>query len=138
MLPAFCDVDLINGGILTKFNCAKFWRICGKMPTLFPFFFLITAHAHAQTMRASYYGSESGHRTASGARFRPAGLTAAHRSLPFGTRLQVCFRSCVVVVVNDRGPAKWTGRSLDLSRGAARVIGLEKPGSANVQVAQLN
>jgi rare lipoprotein A len=138
MSPTFYDVELTDGGILIKFQCAKFWRKCGNTSALFLFFFLFTTHTHAQTMRASYYGSESGHRTASGEHFRPAGLTAAHRSLPFGTRLQVCFRSCVVVVVNDRGPAKWTGRSLDLSRGAARVIGLEKPGSANVEVAQLN
>jgi rare lipoprotein A len=138
MPPTFYDVELTDGGILIKFQRAKSWRKCGNMCALFLVSFPFTANAHAQTMRASYYGSESGHRTASGERFRPAGLTAAHRSLPFGTRLQVCFRSCVVVVVNDRGPAKWTGRSLDLSRGAARVIGLEKPGSANVQVAQLN
>jgi rare lipoprotein A len=123
---------------LLKFQCAKFWRKCGVTSAPALLFFVLATPSHALTMRASYYGSESGTRTASGAHFRPSGLTAAHRSLPFGTRLQVCYRSCVVVVVNDRGPAKWTGRSLDLSRGAARVIGLVKPGSGNVEVAQLN
>lgn len=87
----------------------------------------------AETMRASYYGSESGSRTASGERFRPNGLTAAHRSLPFGTVLRVCYRGCVVVRVNDRGPYI-RGRSLDLSAGAARAVGMIGRGVANVQV----
>jgi rare lipoprotein A len=90
----------------------------------------------AETMRASYYGSESGNRTASGERFHPNGMTAAHRSLPFGTRLRVCYRGCVVVRVTDRGPFI-RGRSLDLSAGAARVIGLTKVGVANVEVSSV-
>lgn len=69
--------------------------------------------------------------TASGERFNPHGMTAAHKTLPFGTRLKVCLRSCVVVRVNDRGPFV-AGRSLDLSRGAAQVIGLS--GVARVRV----
>lgn len=91
----------------------------------------------ADTMIASYYGFESGNRTANGERFRPNGLTAAHRTLPFGTRLRVCYRGCVVVRINDRGPAKWTRRSLDLSRGAARAIGMLRVGVARVQVERL-
>ena len=121
-----------------KFQCAKVWRKRGVTSVSALLISLSVTPSHALTMRASYYGSESGTVTASGQRFRPSGLTAAHRSLPFGTRLRVCYRSCVVVTVNDRGPAKWTGRSLDLSRGAASVIGLVKPGSGNVEVAQLN
>ena len=73
---------------------------------------------------ASYYAS--GTRTASGARFNPDGLTAAHRSLPFGTRVRVTNRAnghSVVVVINDRGPFVG-GRVIDLSRGAARAIGM--------------
>jgi rare lipoprotein A len=90
--------------------------------------------ARSETMVASYYGAESGRHTASGARFNPEGFTAAHRTLPFGTRLRVCHQGCVDVVVNDRGPAKWTHRSLDLSKGAARRIGLIARGYGPVQV----
>jgi rare lipoprotein A len=73
---------------------------------------------------ASYYAS--GSRTASGAAFNPDGLTAAHRSLPFGTRVRVTNRangSSVIVTINDRGPFVG-GRVIDLSRGAARAIGM--------------
>lgn len=88
---------------------------------------------HSASMRASYYGSESGSRTASGERFNSRGLTAAHRSLPFGTRLRVCYRGCVVVRVTDRGPYI-RGRQLDISKGAARAVGLTAVGIANVNV----
>ena len=87
----------------------------------------------AESMVASYYGAESGTRTANGERFNPHGLTAAHRMLPFGTMLRVCYHGCVVVWVNDRGP--WIkGRQLDLSRGAAARIGMLGRGVARVQV----
>jgi rare lipoprotein A len=89
--------------------------------------------AHGSEMVASYYGAESGTRTASGARFRPEGMTAASRTLPFGTRLRVCLRGCVNVVVTDRGPFI-KGRSLDLSRGAAVAIGLVGRGVGRVSV----
>jgi rare lipoprotein A len=73
---------------------------------------------------ASYYGNESGSRTASGERFNQNAMTCAHRSLPFGTRLRVTHGSrSVVVTVNDRGPFV-RGRVLDLSTGAARAVGL--------------
>ena len=88
------------------------------------------------TMVASYYGSESGNRTASGERFNPNGMTAAHRTLPFGTRLRVCYRGCVVVRVNDRGPFV-RGRQLDLSKGAARAIGMLGRGVARVTVERI-
>ena len=77
---------------------------------------------------ASYYGNESGSRTASGQRFNQNALTAAHRSLPFGTKLRVTHRgSSVIVTINDRGPFV-RGRVLDLSTGAARAIGLSGAG----------
>ena len=80
--------------------------------------------AAAQSGAASWYGS--GHRTANGERFNPNGLTAAHRSLPFGTRVRVentrTGRS-VVVRINDRGPFV-RGRIIDLSRGSARALGM--------------
>ncbi|HZT26639.1 MAG TPA: septal ring lytic transglycosylase RlpA family protein [Pseudolabrys sp.] len=68
-----------------------------------------------------------GRRTASGARFDPDGLTAAHRTLPFGTRLSIVNPHngrAVTVVINDRGPA--THAWIDLSRGAARALGLKQ------------
>lgn len=89
-------------------------------------------YADGEPIRASYY--KHGSHTATGERFNPHGLTAAHRTLPFGTRLRVCLNGCVVVRINDRGPAKWTGKSLDLSLGAARAIGMVRAGVATVQV----
>ncbi|MCR6733535.1 MAG: septal ring lytic transglycosylase RlpA family protein [Afipia sp.] len=81
---------------------------------------------------ASYYGNESGSRTASGQRFNQNAMTAAHRSLPFGTRLKVTHGGrSVVVTVNDRGPFI-RGRVLDLSTGAARAIGLTGRGVGRV------
>jgi len=73
---------------------------------------------------ASFYGNESGSKTASGQRFDQNAMTAAHRSLPFGTKLRVTYKSkSVVVTINDRGPFI-KGRVLDLSTGAARAVGL--------------
>lgn len=99
-----------------------------------------TAPAHAESLVASYYGAESGRRTASGERFVPSGMTAAlpgaGRSVPFGTRLRVCYHGCVVVRVNDVGPFV-RGRGIDLSSGAARVIGLTGRGVARVEVERL-
>ena len=81
---------------------------------------------------ASYYGSESGSKTASGQRFNQGAMTAAHRTLPFGTKLRVTHGSrSVVVTINDRGPFI-RGRVLDLSKGAASVIGLTSSGVGRV------
>ena len=81
---------------------------------------------------ASYYGSESGSKTASGERFNQNAMTCAHRSLPFGTKLRVTHGGhSVVVTVNDRGPFI-KGRVLDLSTGAARAIGLTSAGVGKV------
>ena len=81
---------------------------------------------------ASFYGSESGSRTASGQRFNQGAMTAAHRSLPFGTKLRVTHGSrSVVVTINDRGPFI-RGRVLDLSTGAARAVGLTSRGVGRV------
>lgn len=98
---------------------------------------LLMTPAFAESLVASYYGAESGTRTASGATFHPNGLTAAHRSLPFGTRLRVAYRGrSVDVVVTDRGPFV-RGRGLDLSRGAAAAIGMLGVGVARVSVERL-
>ena len=73
---------------------------------------------------ATYYSG--GRRTASGQAFALGGMTAAHRTLPFGSQLTVSNPQnglSVTVVVNDRGPFT-RGVTLDLSRGAARAIGM--------------
>lgn len=81
---------------------------------------------------ASFYGNEAGSRTASGQRFNQSAMTAAHRSLPFGTKLRVTHGGrSVVVTVNDRGPFV-RGRVLDLSKGAASAIGLTGAGVGRV------
>ncbi len=80
--------------------------------------------AQPQGGQASWYGS--GKKTANGERFNPNGYTAAHRSLPFGTRVRVTNRAngrSVVVRINDRGPFVG-GRVIDLARGSARAIGM--------------
>jgi len=81
---------------------------------------------------ASYYWQ--GQNTASGERFNPHGLTAAHRTLPFGTKLRVVNPKngrSVTVRVTDRGPFI-KGRSLDLSLGAAKVLGMTSQGVARL------
>jgi rare lipoprotein A len=83
---------------------------------------------------ASFYGNESGSKTASGQRFNQNAMTCAHRSLPFGTKLRVSHGGrSVVVTVNDRGPFV-RGRVLDLSKGAARVLGLDGIGQVTAEV----
>jgi len=92
-----------------------------------------------QSGMASYYGSESGSRTASGQRFNPSAMTAAHRTLPFGTRVRVTNKrngKSVVVTINDRGPFI-RGRIIDLSTAAAGVIGMRSSGVAPVTVERI-
>jgi rare lipoprotein A len=93
---------------------------------------------HSPTMIASYLDySLAGAVTASGEPFDPQGYTAAHRTLPLGTRLLVSYGGkSVRVTVNDRGPHV-AGYDLDLSLAAARKIGLTGPGTAPVQVTVL-
>ena len=81
---------------------------------------------------ASFYGNESGSKTASGQRFNQNAMPAAHRTLPFGTKLKVTHGGqSVIVTINDRGPFV-RGRVLDLSTGAARAIGLTSAGVGRV------
>ena len=90
---------------------------------------------------ASYYGSRhQGKRTASGEPFNPHALTAAHRQLPFGTRVKVTNLAndkSVVVRINDRGPHT-RGRLIDLSREAAAQLGMLQSGTARVRIQSLN
>lgn len=93
-----------------------------------------------QSGRASWYGPGfHGRRTASGERFQSGAMTAAHRTLPFGTRVRVTHvgtgRS-VVVRINDRGPFHG-GRIIDLAAGPAQILGLTAAGSAYVSLQPL-
>lgn len=89
---------------------------------------------------ASYYGNElAGNRTANGERFDPGQLTAAHRTLPFGSMVRVTNvlnGDSVVVRINDRGPFAH-GRVIDVSQAAAREIGMHRSGTARVKLALL-
>lgn len=88
---------------------------------------LTLCESTAQAAIASYYGPGfAGRRTASGERFNPSAMTAAHRTLRFGTRVKVTNSRngrSVVVRINDRGPHV-KGREIDLSSGAAKAIGM--------------
>lgn len=86
---------------------------------------------------ASYYWQPQA--VASGGRFNPNALTAAHKTLPFGTRVRVTNLNngrSVEVVINDRGPFV-KGRVIDLSRRAAQDIGMTGAGLARVSIAKL-
>lgn len=93
-----------------------------------------TVLAPPQKGKATYYSDKlAGRKTASGQRYDPHAMTAAHRTLPFGTVVEVSRPDgrWVRVVVNDRGPFT-RGRIVDLSRAAAEDIGLIQPGVADV------
>ena len=97
----------------------------------------LSAKAASQCSLASHYGVGDGYNgqiTSSGERFDAYGLSAAHRNLPFGTKLVVTNQAngkSVVVRVNDRGPFVY-GRSLDLSYGAFSRIASPGQGVASV------
>ena len=83
---------------------------------------------------ASFYSH--GQRTASGEKFDPRDLTAAHRTLPFGTRIRVtnlATGQAVTVRVNDRGPFV-RGRAIDVSSSAAKMLGITRQGVAKVKL----
>ncbi len=86
------------------------------------------------SMNATQYSSSA--RTASGEPFLPDGFTAAHKKLPFGTRVKVTnprTGASTIVVINDRGPFT-RGRDIDLSRAAARAIGLTSVGKVCAEI----
>ncbi len=90
-----------------------------------------------QSGLASWYGAEQGRHTASGERFNPHLLTAAHRHLPFGTVVRVtnCVNGCCVDVrINDRGPWGDGDRIIDLSSAAAEVLQMKRSGVVPVEV----
>ena len=110
-----------------------------SLATAFVFLFCSTSiwlpdQAAAQVGIASYY--KYGRRTANGERFNPKGLTAAHRTLRFGTRVRVTHLKTgksVIVRINDRGPFTG-GRIIDLSSGAAAAVGLKGTAKVNLTV----
>jgi rare lipoprotein A len=87
--------------------------------------------------QASYYGNElAGNRTASGERFNPRALTAAHRSLPLGSKVRVTNKTngkSVIVRINDRGPFV-KSRLIDVSYAAAQQISMIRSGHARVKL----
>lgn len=88
-------------------------------------------------MKASYYGDQfHGRKTANGEVFNKNQLTAAHKSLPFNTKLLITYPQSgksVIVRINDRGPYI-NGRDIDLSEKAASVIGMKRAGVAKIVV----
>lgn len=112
---------------------------------LFPLLLLGSAPAQAAVLscgQASHYGISDGYHgqtTASGARFNAYGLTAAHPSLPFGTKVQVKNRDngkTVVVTINDRGPYAG-GRILDLSYGSFSRVARPGQGTASICISRI-
>ena len=95
----------------------------------------------AETGTASWYGPGlNGHRTASGERFDQSELTAAHRSLPLGSRARVTNLEngrSVIVRINDRGPVS-RGRVIDVSYATARALGMLRRGTARVRIEPLD
>lgn len=109
--------------------------------TLMATAFLLVAAPTANATVASWYDCakpgecSKSKRTANGEKFNPNALTAAHKTLPFGTKVRITYKGrSVVVRINDRGPFI-KGRHIDLSRAAARKIGC--PGVCKVQIAVL-
>ncbi|ABY70182.1 septal ring lytic transglycosylase RlpA family protein [Actinobacillus pleuropneumoniae] len=100
-----------------------------------------TTRSHYQSGVASYYADKfNGRRTANGERFSNSAMTAAHKTLPFGTLVEVTNTRngrSVVVRVNDRGPYAHA-RVVDLSKAAARQLGMYSSGTAHVKLAVLN
>lgn len=95
---------------------------------------LACVQARAETCTASWYGAESGKRTANGERFRPEGISCAHKTRPFGSVVTVTLLAtgrAIACRINDRGPFV-RGRCIDLSHGAARALGMG--GTAKVSV----
>jgi rare lipoprotein A len=97
---------------------------------------VLAVYGIASAEVASVYGGSDGlcgHRTANGGRLNCGAMTAAHRTLPFGTLVQVCHNGCVTVQITDRGPFV-RGRHIDLSPAAARAIGMSQTGHITLSV----
>jgi rare lipoprotein A len=117
----------------------RFFRLCLIAPLLIPLASQ-EAKAYSACGTSSWYGAEfEGQRTASGERFNAHGLTAAHRSLPFGSRVRVTNQAngrSVTLRVNDDGPHV-SGRIIDLSQGAFSRIASLDSGVTRVCIARI-
>lgn len=117
-------------------NWGMIWICRAALPFLFLFSFSCAPRI-TERGRASYYADQfNGRTTASGEKFRNSRRTAAHRTLPFGTRVKVVnLRNgkSVKVRINDRGPFV-SGRIIDLSKKAARRIGMVREGVGEVKI----
>jgi rare lipoprotein A len=110
----------------------KPYTVKGK--TYYP---LLSASGYREKGLASWYGAESGNRTANGSRFNPNGFSAAHKTLPIPSKVRVTNLSngrYVDVLINDRGPFN-DNRLIDLSKGAAEQIGMR--GTVEVELQYL-
>jgi rare lipoprotein A len=119
MRPSFCIIGLALASLMTSTAQAHSrgfaWFFANSRPQ---------GACSGQHVVATFYSS--GRRTASGQAFDASAYTAAHRTLPFGSRVTVTNPqngNSITVVINDRGPFT-RGVTLDLSRGAARAIGM--------------
>lgn len=115
-----------------------------KIFSTLPLFFLLSvslSFAQVQTGKASFYADKfEGVPTASGDKYKHSKLTAAHKTLPFGTKIRVtnlANNESVEVIVNDRGPYV-EGRILDLSKSAAEKLGFVNQGLAEVKIEVLD
>jgi rare lipoprotein A len=98
---------------------------------------LAATTAHASVLASCYGAGEKLNRhTSTGEVFSSHAMTAAHRTLPLGTRVRVSHGSrSVIVRINDRGPALWTGKAIDLTcHGSARALGMNAPGVTRVEL----
>ncbi|WP_417617577.1 septal ring lytic transglycosylase RlpA family protein [Oceanisphaera sp.] len=113
---------------------------CGSAPSFLPTAPDSPTVVSVQQGKASYYGARHhGRKTASGEPFNKNALTAAHKTLPFGSRVRVTNlnnHKSVIVRINDRGPYT-RGRIIDLSEQAAREINMIRAGVARVKVERL-
>jgi rare lipoprotein A len=127
---AFFVLSVVGAVCASQSACAGAAAVPGAAP----------AEKLIETGVATWYGGHTAwHRTASGERFEPQKLTAAHRSLPLGTMVRVTDLATgrsVVVRVNDREPPHGR-RCIDLSEGAGKVLGIHRRGVAHVTITAL-
>lgn len=117
-------------------NTVKSYTVSGS--TYYP---IKKADGFSETGIASWYGKKfHGRKTASGERYDQNKMTAAHKTLPFGTRVRVKNKDNgknAVVTINDRGPFV-KGRIIDVSRAAAKKLGMINSGTAKVRIEALD